>query len=967
MKKISILLICAIILTNILAQGSYTLSAVSSFSDSELMIDESISTYRGYYDKVKNKDLAKDDIVINGLDYNSVSDLQSVSEKDNKLLITEKTDYIEWIFNVDEDCLFNLCIYYETIKEYNQDIECSIRIDNSIIFEELSNVFLQNYFSDSEEGIRKDDDGNEIYPSQICTLGRYKKTITDAGNTQKCVFYLEKGEHILTLENISKAVAIEKIAFEAPTTLISYKEYVNSHKNKDYSGKQIALEAEATETLGLKSRDDILSGTDNMSANISPKDAVISKINYIGGNNWSQPGDSLSWKIKVNETGYYKIGLNYKQNKTLNASFYRQLKINGEVPFKEANYISFPYAREWTFIELGDEKDTFKFYFEAGKEYDITLSVTLGPIAPVCEELGEIVNELAYFYHDMIMITGDSPDLSRDYNLFEQIDNWDEFLNDNIKKLTSISDFLNETSNSSGLSSSSTIDNMVNVMELMRDNKYSAHRYISRYFSNYASISALLKEFNTMPISIDKIYIGAPKNEFESTKVVLFERLGFSIKKFFVSFLNDYSSNKNSTQRNEKMTIWVNWGRDQVKVLKYLIQSDFSIKNDVYVDIKLTNASLTHAILSGNGPDCYLHLSRSEPVNLAMRGAVYDLTNFNGTGEYADLPKYNEILECFMPNASTPYWFTDDGHTGLYALPDTQSFFMMFVRTDILKNLGLEIPQTWQEFDNVSKFLLKKNLQIGMPYTQITEMTTANVGIGALSIFPTVLQQYGESIYNEKGTATNLTSATSISVFEKWSDYYLKFGFQKSYDFFNRFRVGIMPIAIQNYAMYAILNASAPEIANNWIMTEVPGVANEDGTVNNSVTGGGTGAVILSQSKNKSAAWKFITWWTSEEIQYQYGNSVESILGPSARNSTANVEALKRYKWDDENLDNLLKQWEKVEEIPEIPGGYYVSRVIDQAFWNTVNGGEEAQDMLLKWTKIAENEIQKKREDYDIN
>ena len=38
-----------------------------------------------------------------------------------------------------------------------------------------------------------------------------------------------------------------------------------------------------------------------------------------------------------------------------------------------------------------------------------------------------------------------------------------------------------------------------------------------------------------------------------------------------------------------------------------------------------------------------------------------------------------------------------EGKFHTYGLPETQSFNMMFVRNDILADLGIEIPKTWDE------------------------------------------------------------------------------------------------------------------------------------------------------------------------------------------------------------------------------------------------------------------------------
>ena len=60
-----------------------------------------------------------------------------------------------------------------------------------------------------------------------------------------------------------------------------------------------------------------------------------------------------------------------------------------------------------------------------------------------------------------------------------------------------------------------------------------------------------------------------------------------------------------------------------------------------------------------------------------------------------------------------------------------------------------------------------------------------------------------------------------------------------------------------------------------------------------------------------------------------------------------------------------MEQWKNVTELAEVPGGYYVSRVLDQAFWNSVNAGENAKDSLLEWAEVADAEIARKRAQYE--
>ena len=78
----------------------------------------------------------------------------------------------------------------------------------------------------------------------------------------------------------------------------------------------------------------------------------------------------------------------------------------------------------------------------------------------------------------------------------------------------------------------------------------------------------------------------------------------------------------------------------------------------------------------------------------------------------------------------------------------------------------------------------------------------------------------------------------------------------------------------------------------------------------------------------------------------------------------SNVEAIKGLSWEDDSLDSLLDAWEEVEEIPEYPGSYYVSRSIYQSFWNVVNASTNTKDTLIKFGKEADDEISRKWEQY---
>ena len=113
--------------------------------------------------------------------------------------------------------------------------------------------------------------------------------------------------------------------------------------------------------------------------------------------------------------------------------------------------------------------------------------------------------------------------------------------------------------------------------------------------------------------------------------------------------------------------------------------------------------------------------------------------------------------------------------------------------------------------------------------------------------------------------------------------------------------------------------------------------------------------------------WKLCSvtlWWTAAETQLRYNNNVESILGAVARTATANIEAFNAYSWNADDLEVLSSQWAEVQELPEVPGGYYVSRAVDQAYWAVLNGKNNSKDAMLEWGKVADDEIIRKIKEY---
>lgn len=255
-------------------------------------------------------------------------------------------------------------------------------------------------------------------------------------------------------------------------------------------------------------------------------------------------------------------------------------------------------------------------------------------------------------------------------------------------------------------------------------------------------------------------------------------------------------------------------------------------------------------------------------------------------------------------------------------------------------------------------------MNVYVPFTQITTSTTVNAGIGNLHLYPTLMWQHGLKIYNDEGTATNIQTKEALDVFEQWTDFYLKNDFLKEADFYNRLRVGVMPLGIAAYTTYMTLYSTAPEIRGRWSVAMVPGTE-KDGVINRSVAGSGTGCTIIKKSNKQQQAWQFLKWWTSEDTQTRYNNNLQSMLGMIGRNAVSNTNAFNNLGWDRDDLVVLNNQWQQVKEVQEVPGSYDVTRSIDQAFWAVLEDKTAVKDAVVKWSKSADKEIQRKIKEYE--
>ncbi len=962
--------------------------------------DSELISYKEYLAGVGEKPYATeaDNVIVNGAAgvYNPGNDTSTENGAEIKAGYATKAngqnvsrDVIDWVggkgtvsytITVPKSAYYNF--YFEYLPSVTGvNVELGLLIDGQNYLFDGANAlsFSRDWVNvpanadDPNQKWREDAQGNQLAPEQQLTGELVERVATDKTGVavDPFLFYLTEGEHTITLVGQGHNALISRLGFIAPESPILYNEYFSSDKYSE--NKDVAPIIIQGEDAVLKNDNSLIPKTNNGNAEMQPIDSYLSLINNIGGTSWQTPGQEITWQFNVEKAGYYKFGARYKQSDVVNGESWRWMKIDGKTPFVEAKNLCFSYGTGWQDFVFGNGDDAYYIWLDEGV-HTFSMEATLGQSADAYDRLFQIATAIGDMYLQIVMITSETPDVNRDYELFRQIPTFTEVLEKASADLQALVADVKAQTGARGSQYIAAMNNMDRVINQMLDAPYIAHIYVKDFYSNYTTLSSWLSEMKNLPVTIDEMqFVYAGQDFTWSNQKNVFQKFWFEVERLVSSFVNDYTLYKDDGSGATTLKMWVNWGRDQTMALNSLIQDSFTAETGVKVNLQIVSASLINGLLADNFPDVQLHLARTDPVNFGIRGALLDLYTFRDNPEYKD-PEFDQIISRFQNGEKNANGQDADGITAftpyeyngkLYALPDTQGFYCMFYRTDVFKDLGLKEPQTWDDFLYCATIIQRYNMDVYVPYTQMLAAGTVNAGVGSLHLYPTMLQQSGLNIYNSERNATAIDSVKSIQIFEEWTEIYTDYGYQKEADFYNRLRNGSMPLGIATYNTYLTLESAAPEIAGRWSVAKVPGTLNEaTGEINRTIAGSGSGCAIVKASSHWKEAWQFLKWWTSADTQARYSNNVESVIGPLGRVSTANVEALTKLAWNPTDLDVLLDQWSEVKEVPEVPGSYYVVRAIDQAFWSVINDGSNAKDAINKWSLVANNEIKRKISEY---
>ncbi len=818
-------------------------------------------------------------------------------------LIWRGTGEVSWDFKIENAGLYCLEMKYYSESENNSFISFGIDIDGDYPFDEAREVKLYRYWR-NRTSIRLDENyQDQILPDLVRYNCNMASLITQSSITDEPLkFYLSKGEHKITLHGISTDFCINTLRFCMENEAVSYDEIKPSEEKLNetpalFDGKTIIAEAEMPKYTNSA----VLRPTSEPSDyTVSPSHPAYMRYNTIGADSWNTAGQTIYYEITVPSDGYYALNIKCRLNGRSGLSAYRRIAVNGSVPCEELNEVVIPYASDWQGVspKTKDGEEIF-VQLSAGKNI-ISLEAINGTSGNALRSLGAVAAEL---------LNGiDKGGLSGRYGEYAEA-------------LLSEKELLDQDSDGKFVCPELTV--LVNLLEKYEQKE---PEDCSDLRKSVNFLCKWIEESEKCSVEMDYIELRTVHEDFRDISRNFFKQLWFAIQKFFNSF---FVNNTAASDGTEDKSLTVSAEKSDADIINSL---SGNISDGIV--IRTNSSDLLEAALSGNTPDVALFVDADEAYELASRGLLLNLRT---------LSEYETVGASVSSGASRMYTYNG----GVYGIPLTNSFPMMFCRTDILSELGLSAPESWDELEEMMPVLNENGLTVGLGQT--SEFSEENA-------FMIMLSQSGSDLTNIDFNDDSIKSA-----FSRYVGFYTEYGCLREYDALRMFDAGTMPIVIADYAEFYGELSEVSRLSGLWGIYHVPGTRRTDqngtSTLDYSTGARSLGAVIFADCEDPAAAWEFVKQFMSEEVQICFGVMKEAseskIYASSVSSSVSAIRQSPIFS------RKILAQASRINTSANSFAEDMLKNAVKSAFSEALSEKTSAKEAIAKYGNAAKAEILK--------
>ncbi len=862
----------------------------------------------------------------------------------NDVLAVKAGDTVTLTIDVPVSGRYVMSFDYLSYDESILPVEMGMKIDGGYPFYEARSMkFETTWVSD---GVDVDRYGNEIVSLPDKLIRWEHKEVMDASYrySDPLPVELTAGVHKLELNIQEGTLLLGNISLEAPGDVAEY-----AGSTKAEGNALITIEAEDF----YQRNDSSIHAIGEYGSSLSPLSATTTVLNIIDEDSFNEAGQTVSYQFHVDNAGYYYIGMNYRQSEKNDFPVFVDWKIDGEIPNSAFKSYQVEAANKFRTVTLTDDNDDkLSVYLEPG-DHTISLTISADNLRYALEAVDEIMSGISDLSLEVTKVAGTNKDKYRDLKLTRYIPDVQDRLLGWVDELYSLAEQAQPYVNAKSPDKVAAFSYLLiaaNQLKSLAEKPNELVYRVDELSTSVNSINTQIANFvdliNDNDLSIDRIYIyqdGArlPKGQ------NIFQSIGTSLKRFGYSFMGQSYSASNTDESH--IQVWVNRPRTYVEIMQKMIDEKFTPETGIEVDLSImTDAQkLILSNASGDTPDIATGINYSIPFDLAIRGSLVDLSKFDN---------YKEVFGRYSEGLLVPSVVGD----GLYSLPETMNFYVMFYRTDILSKLGLSVPNTMDELIAMLPDLQMRGLNVYYPTAAMLVMRNFH------GTTPIIYQMDG-ALYG--GTALDILvdSEATVEGFTELTELFTLYDLPVDVpNFYQHFRNGDLPIGIADFNSYNLILNAAPEIANSWSIALVPGIEDEEtGEVKRYMSGGAESTVMFSSDdEREQKAWQFMEWWSRADIQAEFGQRLQILYGDEYIWPTANLEAFERLPYPTSDKDIILTQAQYILETPRLLGSYMMERELSNAFNDVVVNGDTVRSRIDEVAKTVLRETERKLEEF---
>lgn len=864
----------------------------------------------------------------------------------SKVLKVSAGDKAQIEVDVPQDGLYYAKLDYLSYDDSILPVKASMSVDGEFPFYESRNLEFDTTWKLSDEpSYDRYDNETVTVPEKV--IQWEEKYIKDSSyrHSEPLKLELKKGKHILEFQIKEGNALIGGITLEAPQA------------DAAYSGSEKAEGSAIIEIEGEKygfTNDSAIHAVAEYDTSLSPYEVKDTVLNTLDSDSFNSAGQKVTYTFDAPESGNYYIALNYRQSEKTDFPVFVDVEVDGKIPNEAFRSYGMAYTTKYKTSTLEDsEGNKLSVNLEKGS-HTVSFTISMAPICYVMEEIDVIMSEVNDLALEITKVAGNNADKYRDLKLTRYIPGIEKTLRGYYDRLVELEKSAVQWSDSDkGVAVMSSLLIAAEQLKSLADSPDEIPYRIAELTTSQSSVTHFLAtavdNLITNDLAIDRLWVyqeGAslPK------KPGIFKSAWMNVQRFVASFTEQAYSTKNTDK--DHIQVWVNRSNQYVQIMQKMIDEYFTPETGIEVDISIMpdQYKLVLSNSSGSTPDVATGINYTVPYELAIRGALVNMMDFDD---------FKEAAKDYEPG----FFMTGCIDNGIYSMPETMNFWVTFYRSDIMEKLGIGVPQTMEEVIDILPDLQMRGLNFYYPTAGMILMRNFH------GTTPLIVQQGGSLYYPTASEGTALGEEATVNGFTTLTDLFTIYNLPVNIDnFYQHFRNGDMPLGIADYATYNMLTNAAPELASSWDIALSPGTIKEDGTIDRSVCGCAEASVIFkSDDERQKKAWEFVKWWSSAETQAMFGQTIQISYGSEYIWPTANIKAFQQLPLETNAKNVIVETAKNVVDVPRVPGTYLLEREMSNTFNDIAVNANDARTRIDKAVKSINHEFDRKLEEFGYN